>query len=165
MTQPLRFTTTFDSMWARVNGCCMYNCACLCLKHPRSSTRVPSRILHHPANPLYSIIILSHRFSTPGHFSSHVLHSPNRAISITARLWNDLRPELRTISLPPPPSLSITRHHLHPPPLYVTPGLPLKIKISSNTPTLTHLIIHLLHLNDTHLNSYAVQSWYSGNRT
>src|SRR6218665_2589461 len=34
--------------------------------------------------------------------------------------------------------------------------------ISSNTPTLTHLIIHLLHLNDTHLNSYSVLSWYSG---
>src|SRR6218665_2859144 len=37
-----------------------------------------------------------------------------KAISITApRLWNDLPPELRTISLPPPPSLPITRHHLH----------------------------------------------------
>src|SRR6218665_1399357 len=47
---------------------------------------------------------------------------PNRAISITApRLWNDLPPELRTISLPPPPSLPITRHHLHPPPVSVTP--------------------------------------------
>src|SRR6218665_2921405 len=34
---------------------------------------VPSRTLHHPANPLYPIIILSHPFSTPGHFSSHVL--------------------------------------------------------------------------------------------
>ena len=28
-----------------------------------------------------------------------------------------------------------------------------------------HLIIHLLHLNYTHLNSYSVPSWYSGNRT
>src|SRR6218665_941429 len=37
--------------------------------------------------------------------------------------------------------------------------------ISSNTPILTHLIIHLLHLNDTHLNSYSDPSWYSGNRT
>src|SRR6218665_4122750 len=37
--------------------------------------------------------------------------------------------------------------------------------ISSNTPTLTHLIIHLLHLNYTHLNSYSEPSWYSGNRT
>src|SRR6218665_881742 len=44
----------------------------------------------------------------------------NRAISITApRLWNDLPPELRTISLPPPLSLSITRH---PSPLPVTTG-------------------------------------------
>src|SRR6218665_2910175 len=41
---------------------------------------------------------------------------------ISSRLWNDLPPELRTISLPPPPSLQITRHHLHPPPLSVTPG-------------------------------------------
>src|SRR6218665_1383521 len=32
-------------------------------------------------------------------------------------------------------------------------------------PTLTHLIIHLLHLNNTILNSYSVPSWYSGNRT
>src|SRR6218665_3642992 len=47
---------------------------------------------------------------------------PNGAISITApRLWNDLPPELRTISLPPPPSLPITRHHLHLPPLSVPP--------------------------------------------
>src|SRR6218665_1157667 len=34
---------------------------------------VPSRTLHHTANPFYSIIILSHPFWTPGHFSSHVL--------------------------------------------------------------------------------------------
>src|SRR6218665_2709237 len=34
----------------------------------------------------------------------------NLAISFTApRLWNDLLPELGTISLPPPPSLPITR--------------------------------------------------------
>src|SRR6218665_49351 len=53
--------------------------------------------------------------------TSHLMFS-NRAISITApRLWNDLPPELRTISSPPPPSLPITRHHLHPPPLSVTP--------------------------------------------
>ena len=30
---------------------------------------------------------------------------------------------------------------------------------------LCHLIIHLLHLNDTHLNSYFVPSWYTGIRT
>src|SRR6218665_3294064 len=52
--------------------------------------------------------------------TSHLMFS-NRAISITApRLWNDLPPELRTISSPPPPSLPITTH---PPPLSVTPGL------------------------------------------
>ena len=49
----------------------------------------------------------------------------NRAISITApRLWNDLPPELRTFSLPPPSSSQITKHHLHPAepaPLSVTP--------------------------------------------
>src|SRR6218665_297217 len=39
----------------------------------------------------------------------------NRAISTTApRLWNDLPPELRTFSLPPPSSSQITKHHLHP---------------------------------------------------
>src|SRR6218665_855493 len=53
--------------------------------------------------------------------TSHLMFS-NRAISITApRLWNDLPPELRTIFSPPPPSLPITRHHLHLPPLSVTP--------------------------------------------
>src|SRR6218665_1620544 len=37
----------------------------------------------------------------------------DRAISITTpRLWNDLPPQFRTISLPPPPTLPITRHHL-----------------------------------------------------
>ena len=41
----------------------------------------PSRTLHHPANPLYSIIILSHPFSTPGHFSSHVFQPSHRPIS------------------------------------------------------------------------------------
>ena len=61
------------------------------------------------------------------------------------------------ISSPPPPSLPITRHHLHPPPLSVAQGLPLKIKISflqtvlpwpiwsfplpiSTTPTLTAIV-------------------------
>src|SRR6218665_796760 len=64
--------------------------------------------------------------------TSHLMFS-KRAISITAPcLWNDQPPELRTISSPPPPSLPITGHHLHLPPLSVTPkGLPLKIKISS----------------------------------
>src|SRR6218665_1384726 len=46
--------------------------------------------------------------------------SPTEPYPYTApRLWNDLPPELRTISLPPPPSLPITTH---PPPLSVTPG-------------------------------------------
>src|SRR6218665_1585047 len=63
--------------------------------------------------------------------TSHLMFS-NRAIPITApRLWNDLPPELRTFSSPPPPSLPITRHHLHLPPLYIRrpQDLPLKIKI------------------------------------
>src|SRR6218665_139440 len=51
---------------------------------------------------------------------SHLMFS-NRAISITApRLWNDLPPELRTFSLPPPSSLQIIKHHHHAP-LSVTP--------------------------------------------
>src|SRR6218665_3929071 len=86
---------------------------------------VPSRILHHPTNPLYSISILSHLFSIPCscHFSSHVLQPSHIQLSTTApRLWNDLPPELRTIYLPPPPSFPITRHHLPPPPLSVAPG-------------------------------------------
>ena len=58
-------------------------------------------------------IILSHPFSTPP-VTSQLMFS-NRAISITApHLWDDLPPDLRTISLPPPPSLPITTH---PPPL------------------------------------------------
>src|SRR6218665_1155397 len=74
--------------------------------------------------------------------------------SITApRLWDDLPPELQTISLPLPPSLPITTH---PPPLSVDPrGLSLKIKMSF-LQTLLPRPIHLFYLNETHLNSYSV---------
>src|SRR6218665_546191 len=95
----------------------------------------------------------------------------NRAISITApRLWNDLPPELRTISSPPPPSLLIARHHLHLPPLSVSPrAFHSKLKSHlfnlSYPDTLTLLIIPPPHLNNTHPNSYSVPFWYSGNRT
>src|SRR6218665_1869395 len=41
--------------------------------HAAFPAHVPSQTLRHPANPLYSIIIVSHPFSTPGHFSSHGL--------------------------------------------------------------------------------------------
>src|SRR6218665_1431559 len=77
----------------------------------RLFTIQPTSLLdHHPVSPF---------LDTP--VTSHLMFS-NRAISITAqRLWNELRPELRTISSPPPPSLQTTRHHLHPPPLSVTP--------------------------------------------
>src|SRR6218665_1303704 len=55
--------------------------------------------------------------------TSHLTFS-KRAISVTApRLWNDLPPELRTFSLPPPSSLQIIKHHLQHAPLSVTPGL------------------------------------------
>ena len=59
--------------------------------------------------------------------TSHLMFS-NRAISIhgihcTTSLEWTIPPEPRTISLPPPLSLPITRHQ---PPLSVTPGLPLK---------------------------------------
>ena len=69
---------------------------------------------------LYPTILLSHPFSTPSHFASHFF---NLAISITApRRWNnDLPPELCTISLPSPPLMPITIHHLHPAPLSITP--------------------------------------------
>src|SRR6218665_390438 len=64
--------------------------------------------------------------------TSHLMFS-NRAISITApRLWNDLPPDPRTISSPPPPSLPITRHHLHPPPLSVTPCRAFHSKLKSH---------------------------------
>ena len=47
----------------------------------------------------------------------------NRAISNTApRLWNDLPPEFRTFSVPPPSS-PITHHHLPQAPLSITPRL------------------------------------------
>src|ERR1043165_3258342 len=47
----------------------------------------------------------------------------NRTISITApRLWNDLPPELRSFSAPPPSS-SITHHTLPQAPLSITPRL------------------------------------------
>ena len=94
---------------------------CLTLKLPPPSSL--------PANSRYSIIILSHYYSTPGHFSSHVLQRSHIQHSTTS--WNDLPPELRTISLPPAQSLPITIHRLHQPPLSVTPDLPLTIKMSS----------------------------------
>src|SRR6218665_741136 len=85
---------------------------------PVLPAHLPSRAFHHSANPLYPIILLSHPFSTPGHLSSHRLTFSKRAISVTApRLWNDLPPELRTFSLPPPSSLQIIKHHLHHAPL------------------------------------------------
>src|SRR6218665_625849 len=121
-------TVTFDSMCVRVNGCCMYNCACLCLKHPRRSrllVYLRELFTIQPTRSTRSSSCLT--LSQPPVTSQ----SPTGAISITApRLWNDPPPEL-TISLPPPPSLCITTHHLHPPPLSVTPGPQLKIKISS----------------------------------
>src|SRR6218665_183895 len=53
--------------------------------------------------------------------TSHLTFS-NRPISVTApRLWNDLPPELRTSSLPPPLSLQIIKHHLHHAPMSVPP--------------------------------------------
>src|SRR6218665_4161810 len=63
---------------------------------------------------------------------SHLTFS-ERAISVTApRLWNDLPPELRTISSPPPPSLPTTRHHIHPAPISISPrAFHLKTKLSS----------------------------------
>src|SRR6218665_1311313 len=50
------------------------------------------------------------------------IKSSSRAISITApRLWNGLSCKLRNISLPPPPLLPITRPHIDPAPLSITP--------------------------------------------
>src|SRR6218665_3527438 len=85
---------------------------------PVLPAHLPSRAFHHPANPLYPIILLSHPFSIPGHLSSHVLRKSHRGLSVTAPcLWNDLPPELRTFSLPPPSSLQSIKHHLHHAPL------------------------------------------------
>src|SRR6218665_2377457 len=59
-------------------------------------------------------------FSRPP-VTSHLTFS-ERAISVTAPLlWNDLPPELRTFSLPPPSSLQSIKHHLNHAPLSVTP--------------------------------------------
>src|SRR6218665_3433982 len=66
-----------------------------------------------PLRPRLSTpLLLSHPFSTSGHLSSHLLQKP--------RLWNDLPPDLRTFSLPPPSSLQIIKHHLQHAPLSVT---------------------------------------------
>src|SRR6218665_3276266 len=84
--------------------------------------------------------------------TSHLMFS-NRAISITApRLWNDLPSELLTIPFLYLHNTSSSASSIRPP----GPSTQNENVISSNTPTLTHLIIHLLHLNDTHLNSYSV---------
>src|SRR6218665_940829 len=63
--------------------------------------------------------------------TSHLTFS-KRAISVTApRLWNDLPPELRTFSLPPPSSLQIIKHHLQHAPLSSChpPGFPLETQV------------------------------------
>src|SRR6218665_416881 len=86
--------------------------------------------------------------------TSHLMFS-NRTIGpsiIAPRLWNDLPPELRTISSSPPPSLPITRYYLHLPPLSVIPrAFHSKLK--------SHLFNHSYpdpsdhsppHLNNTH---------------
>src|SRR6218665_887455 len=78
---------------------------------PVLPAHLPSRAFHHSANPLYPIILLSHPFSTPGHLSSYALQKSH--IVTAPRLWNDLPPELRTFSLPPPSSLQIIKHHHH----------------------------------------------------
>src|SRR6218665_2970541 len=82
-----------------------------------------SRTLHHLAKPLYPIILLHVSPISRPPVTSRLMFS-NRSISVTSpRLWNDLPPELRTISLPPSSSLPITNHHLHPAPLSITPRL------------------------------------------
>src|SRR6218665_3666838 len=85
----------------------------LSLLFPPSALPSLSSIADHPpVSPFYRPPVTSH------------LMFSNRAISITApRFWNNLQPELRTISLPPSPSLPITRQHLHPAPLSITPWL------------------------------------------
>src|SRR6218665_813864 len=83
-------------------------------------------IVHHPVSAFLDLRSLLRAY----------LMFSNRVISITApRLWNDLPPELCTISLhlPPPPSLTITRHHNYSSGSSIRhlPGLPLKIKMLS----------------------------------
>src|SRR6218665_790017 len=74
---------------------------------------------------------------SPGHLPSYVL--------VTApRLRNDLPPELRTFSLPPPSSFQIIKHHLHHAPLSVNPGFHSKLKSHLfKHSSLTHLILFL----------------------
>src|SRR6218665_3056137 len=118
-------------MCVHLNGCCMYNCACLRSKHPRSSTRVPSRTLHHPANPLYSIIILSHPFPSPGHFSSHVLQPSHIHHSTTS---------------PPPTPPPLPDHHPFSP--FPTPrSLLISCPPTEPYPSLHHVFGMTYHLN------------------
>lgn len=112
---------------------------------------LPSRIftIKKPALPGH---LLPQSFSTPSHYSSQVFQ-PN--MSITApRLWNYLPPELHTFSVPPP-SLSISNHHLHPTSLSITRrALHSKlICVTSYIHNLTHPILRIptIALNDTRL--------------
>src|SRR6218665_3945891 len=101
---------------------------------------------HHPASPLYPILLLPHPFSTPGHYSSRVMFS-NRAISITAPTTSF---ELSAVRAPRFfRSVIITENH---PSSFFgssvchTQGSKLNIEVSStqeNIHTLTHLILCL----------------------
>src|SRR6218665_2593968 len=96
-------------------------------------------------------------------YSGRVVYSKCGQYVLVVSLPRKQSVQLRTISSPPPPSLPITRLHLHPPPLSVTPrAFHSKLK--------SHLFNHSYpdpsdhsppHLNNTHHNSYSVPSWYS----
>src|SRR6218665_1114195 len=73
-----------------------------------SPSSQPALLDHHPVSPFLDprSLLISCSPTEPYPSLHHVF-------------WNDLPPELRTISLPPPPSLPITTH---PPPLSIPPG-------------------------------------------
>src|SRR6218665_1909332 len=86
----------------------------LCRSHTircnNPSPRMPSQTFHHPANPLYPILLQSNPLSTP---VTARLKFHNRGKSISSlRLWNDLLPEFRTFSVLSPSLRVIHRHPL-----------------------------------------------------
>ena len=87
----------------------------------------PSRTLHHPAYPFYSIIILSHPFSTHGHFSSHVLQQSHIHHCTTSLEW----PTTWTPHHFFTSTTVIANHKISASSIRQPPGLPLKIKMSS----------------------------------
>src|SRR6218665_2669576 len=119
---------------------------------PSRITFLPNRMSYEPESKRLELLKLTLRSKI---YTSSEKYLPTKVLGLVLREYNCQ-------------SLPITRHHLHPAPLSVTPRAfhsKLKCHLFKHSYTLTHLIIHPSNLNDTHLNSYSVPFWYSGNRT